>query len=58
MIWLWTIYNKKYLKTKLKPYERKTNTNFHNCKISKEGSYCVCLSVILVESSSSISKRM
>ena len=27
------IYNKKYLKTKIKSYEGKINTNFHNVKI-------------------------
>ena len=28
-------YNKKYLKTKIKVYHRKINTNFHNNKIPK-----------------------
>ena len=45
---LYTIKN--ILKTKTKPYESKTKTNFHNYKISKEGSHCVCLSIILIES--------
>ena len=27
------VYNKKYLKTKIKSYNRKINTNFHNNKI-------------------------
>ena len=39
-------YNEKYLKTKIKSYKRKTNTNFHNNKIPKEDSQCICLSVI------------
>ena len=26
------------------------NTNFHNNKISSEGSKCICLSVILIDS--------
>ena len=30
------IYNKKYLKAKIKAYHRKINTNFHNNKIPKE----------------------
>ena len=29
------VYNEKYLKTKLKPYDGKINTNFHNNKIPK-----------------------
>ena len=34
----------------MKSYNGKTNTNFHNNKIPKEGSQCVCLSVILIDS--------
>ena len=40
----------KYLKTKIKSYNEKINTNFQNNKISKEGSQCICLSVILIDS--------
>ena len=43
-------YIKKYLRTKIKSYERKTNTNFCNNKISKEGSQYICLSVTLLGS--------
>ena len=43
------VYNKKYLKTKIKPYEGKITTNFSNNKIPKEGSQCTCLSVILID---------
>ena len=32
------VYNEKYIKTKIKYYNGKINTNFHNNKISKEGS--------------------
>ena len=39
-----------YLKTKKKSYERKINISFHNDKIPKEGSQCICLSVILINS--------
>ena len=39
------VYNEKYLKTKMKSYEGKINTNFHHVNISKEGSLCICLSV-------------
>ena len=41
-------YNEKYIKAKIKPYSRKTKTNFHNNKIPKEGSQCVCFPVILI----------
>ena len=44
------VYNKKYLKTKKKSYEVKINTNFHNDKVPKEDSSCVCLSVTLIDS--------
>ena len=40
----------KNLKTKLKYYQGKINTNFHSDKIQKEGSQCICLSVILIDS--------
>ena len=43
-------YNKKYPKAKIKFYDRKTNTNFCNHKIPKEGSQFICLSVILINS--------
>ena len=39
-----------YLKNKLKPYKWKTNTNFHNNKIPKESSQCICLLVSLINS--------
>ena len=42
--------NDKYLKTRIKPYNGKININFHNNKIPKEGSHCICLSVILIDS--------
>ena len=44
------VYNEKYLRTKIKSYKRKINTNFHNNKISNESSECICLSVILIDS--------
>ena len=37
------LYNEKYLKTKIKSYNGKTNPNFHNNKIPKEGSQFICL---------------
>ena len=39
-----------YVKAKPKSYNGKTNRIFHNNKIPKEGSQCLCLSVILIDS--------
>ena len=44
------VYNEKYLRTKIRSYEGKTNAIFHNARMPKEGSHCICLSVILIES--------
>ena len=44
------VYTEKYIKTKIKSYNRKINTNFHNNKIPNEGSHCIFLSVILIDS--------
>ena len=44
------LYHEKYLKTKLKSYNGKINANFHNNKISKESSQCICLSVMSIDS--------
>ena len=42
--------NVKYIKkTKIKCYNGKINTTFHNNKIPKEGSEYICLSVILLD---------
>ena len=37
------VYNEKYLKTKIKSYNGKINTNFYENKIPKEGSQRICL---------------
>ena len=42
------VYNEKYLKTKIKSYIGKINTDFYNNEIPKEGSQCIGLSVILI----------
>ena len=44
------IYNEKYLKVKVKYYNGKVNTNFHNNKTRKESSQYICLSIILIDS--------
>ena len=41
--------NWKYLKTKIKSYNGKINTNFHNNKIAKESSQFIYLTLILVD---------
>ena len=52
------VYNEKYLKSKIKSYTGKINTNFHNNKIPKEGSQCICLSVMLIDSVYRKDKRL
>ena len=52
-----SVYNKKYLKTKIKSYEGKINTNFHNDKIPKEDSHCTCLLDVLIVSVFKIGKN-
>ena len=44
------LYTKKYLKAQIKSYNGKINTNFHNNKISKEGSKILVLPVIFIDS--------
>ena len=44
------VYNKKYLKTEIKSCNEKIKASSHNNKIPKEGSQCICLSVILIDS--------
>ena len=40
----------KYIKTKIKTYERSIITNFHNKKTPKEKAPCRCLSIIMIDS--------
>ena len=44
------VYNEKFLKAKIKSYNGKINTSFHNNKIPRDGSQVICLSVILINS--------
>ena len=44
------VYNEKYIKAKIKLYNKKVNTNFHGNKMPKESLECLCLSVILLDS--------
>ena len=43
------VYNEKSLKTKLKSFNLKINTNSHNNFIPKESPQCICLSVTLID---------
>ena len=52
-----SIKTEKYVKAKIKSYNGKINTDFHNNKIAKEGSQFICLSVILIDSFFRISKN-
>ena len=40
------MYNGKYIKTKIKIYNCKINTNFLGNEIPEENEYCTCLSII------------
>ena len=42
--------NKNYLETKIKYHDGKLSTNFHGNEISRKGSHCICLSVLLTDS--------
>ena len=42
--------NDKYIKTKIKQYGNKINTNFHGKKIPKENASYECLSLIMIDS--------
>ena len=44
------VYNKKFLKAKIRYSKRKINTKFQNNKIPKENYQYICLSVILIYS--------
>ena len=44
------VLNKKYLKTKIKSHEGKSNTNLHNGEIPNEGFNHIFLSVIFIDS--------
>ena len=44
------VYNEKCLKSKIKSYNIKVYTNFHNNKIPKESSQCIFLLIILINS--------
>ena len=44
-----SVRNGKHLKSKLKSYEDRINTNFRDSGMSKEGFHWICLSAILID---------
>ena len=48
----------KYIKTKIKTYEKSIITNFHNKKMPKEKASCKCLSIIMVDSVIKANKKI
>ena len=44
------VYSEKYLRTKTKSDEEKISKNFQENKLPKEGSQCICLPIILIDS--------
>ena len=44
-------------KVKVKSYDCKVNTNSHDNGVLKEGSHCVCLAVILIDSAFKMGKN-
>ena len=51
------VYNGKYLKSKIKSYVGKADTIFHNDKMPKEGSHCICILMVLIDSLFKIGKN-
>ena len=49
--------NDKYIKTKIKSYAYKVNTNFHGNKIPKENASYNCLSLIMLDSVNGVNKK-
>ena len=43
------VYDDKYIKTKIKTYNNKINTNFHVNEIPEDNECCTCLSVISLD---------
>ena len=51
------VYKTKYLKIKIKSYEGKISTNFHEIGMPRESSLRICLPVILIGSDFKLSKN-
>ena len=50
--------NNKYIKTKIKLYGDKVNTNFQGKKLLKENTSCRCLSLIMLDSVIKVNKSI
>ena len=50
--------NDKYIKTKIKMYEDRVNTNFQGKKVPKENASYKCLSLIMLDSVIRVSKKI
>ena len=46
-----------YIKTKIKKYDNKVNTNFQGKEVPKEGSSYKCLSLIMLDSVVKVGKK-
>ena len=44
------VYEQKCLKTKMKSYESNIKTGFHDKKMLRKGSLCICLAAIVLDS--------
>ena len=44
------LYNEEYLKSKTKSYKGKSSTNFYGDKLPTEGSQCIFVSIMLIDS--------
>ena len=51
------MYDNKFIRTKIKIYNNKTNTNFHDNKIPEDKEWFACLSVIPLDSIVIVDKR-
>ena len=49
--------NDKYIKTKIKMYEDRVNTNFQGKKVPKENASCKCLLLIMLDSVVRVNKK-
>ena len=49
--------NDKYIKTKIKMYDDRVNTNFQDKKVPKENASCKCLSLIISDTVIRVNKK-
>ena len=52
------VYDNKYIKTKIKIYNNKINTNFQGNKIPEDNECCACLFVILSDSIINVDEKL